>query len=95
MVIQEITRLIVPSAEKLAIYGVKHLNHLYESVNEGCNGIEKFEGTRPQSDYSVGFGRSAFSQEQLNKVKPFVGAPGSKLLTHFMATTEMYFPFFT
>ncbi len=95
MVVQDITRLIVPSAENLAIYGAKHLNHLYESVNEGWNSIEEFEGTRPQPDYSVGFGRSAFSQEQLNKLKPFVGAPGSKLLTHFMATMKMYFPFLT
>jgi len=95
MVVQDITRLIVPSAENLAIYGAKHLNHLYEGVNEGWNSIEEFEGTRPQPDYSVGFGRSAFSQEQLNKLKPFVGEPGSKLLTHFMTTTRMYFPFFT
>lgn len=95
MVVQDITRLIVPSAENLAIYGAKNLNHLYESVNEGWNSVEEFEGTRPQPDYSVGFGRSAFSQEQLDKLKPFVGEPGSKLLTHFMATTRMYFPFLT
>lgn len=95
IVIQDITRLIVPSAQNLAIYGAKHLNHLYETVNEGWNSAVEFEGTRPQPDYSVGFGRSAFSQEQLNKLKPFVGEPGSKLLTHFMATTRMYFPFLT
>ncbi len=35
MVIQDITRIIVPSAENLVIYGIKYLNHLYESVNEG------------------------------------------------------------
>ena len=37
MIIQEITRLIVPSAQNLAIYGAKHLNRLYECVNEGWN----------------------------------------------------------
>lgn len=95
MVIQDITRLIVPSAENLAIYGAKHLNHLFESVNEGWNSMAEFEGTLPQPDYSVGFGRSAFTQEQLNKLKPFVGEPGSKLTTYFMATTRMYFPFLT
>ncbi|KAL8909885.1 MAG: hypothetical protein Q9171_004798 [Xanthocarpia ochracea] len=51
--------------------------------------------TRPQPDFSVGFGRSAFTQEQLNKLKPFVGEPGSKVITYFMATTRMYFPFLT
>lgn len=95
MVIQNITRLIVPSAQNLAIYGAKHLNHLYETVNEGWNSAIAFEGTRPQPDYSVGFARSAFTQEQLSKLKPFVGEPGSKVLTYFMATTRMYFPFLT
>lgn len=95
MVVQDIARLIVPSAQNLAIYGAKHLNHLYESVNEGWNSVEEFEGARPQPDYSVGFGRSAFTQEQLDKLKPFVGEPGSKLITYFMATTRMYFPFLT
>ena len=95
IVVQDVTRLIVPSAENLAIYGAKHLNHLYETVNEGWTSMAEFEGTLPQPDYSVGFGRSAFTWEQLDKLKPFVGEPGSKLTTYFMATTRMYFPFFT
>jgi len=36
-VIQDIARLIVPSAETLATYGATHLQHLIESVNEGWN----------------------------------------------------------
>ena len=95
IIVQDITRLIVPSAENLAIYGAKHLNRLYETVNESWNNMAEYKGTLPQPDYSVGFGRSAFTQEQLNKLKPFVGEPGSKLTTYFMATTRMYFPFFT
>ena len=95
IVVQDITRLIVPSAENLAIYGAKHLNHLYESVNEAWNNMNSYEGTLPQPDYSVGFGRSAFTEEQLDKLKPFVGEPGFKVITYFMATTRMYFPFFT
>lgn len=95
IIVQDITRLIVPSAVNLAIYGAKHLNHLYETVNESWTSMAEFEGTLPQPDYSVGFGRSAFTWEQLDKLKPFVGEPGSKLTTYFMATTRMYFPFFT
>lgn len=97
MLIRDIGLLIVPSAQTLATYGATHLNHLYETTNEGWNSIFSFPShkTRPQPDFSVGFGRSAFTQEQLNKLKPFVGEPGSKIITYFMATTRMYFPFFT
>lgn len=95
MVVQDITRLIVPSAENLAIYGAKHLNHLFESVNEGWSSMAEFVGSLPQPDYSVGFGRSAFTQGQLDKLTPFVGEPGSRVITHFMATSRMYFPFLT
>ena len=94
MVIRDISSLIVPSAQTLATYGATHLNHLYECVNEGWNSTIPFHGTRPQPDYSVGFGRSAFTEEQLKKLEPFVGEIGSKAFTYFMATTRMYFPFF-
>lgn len=95
IIVQDITRLLVPSAENLTIYGAKHLNHLRETVNEGWTSMSQYEGTPPQPDYSVGFGRSAFTWQQLDKLKPFVGEPGSKLTTYFMATMWMYFPFFT
>jgi len=95
MVIRDIGSLIVPSAQILATYGATHLNHLYECVNEGWNSVIPFHRTSPQPDYSVGFGRSAFTEEQLEKLEPFVGEIGSKALTYFMATTRMYFPFLT
>lgn len=96
IIVQDITRLIVPSAMNLAIYGAKNLSHLYETVNESWTSMIEFEGPLPQPDYSVGFGRSAFTSEQLAKLKPFVGEPGSsELSTYFMATTRMYFPFLT
>ena len=37
-VIQDIARLIVPSAETIAIYGATHLEYLIEGVNEGWTG---------------------------------------------------------
>lgn len=95
MVIRDIGLLIVPSAQALAIYGATHLKPLYECVNEGWNTAISYHGTRPQPDYSVGFGRSAFTEKQLKKLEPFVGEIGSKLTTYFMATTRMYFPFLT
>jgi len=95
MVVRDISPLICPSAQVLRIYGAKHLKPLIESVNEGWNCAEPFYGPRPQPDYSVGFGRSAFTDDQLEKLKPFVGEVPDTFTSHFMATWQMYFPFLT
>jgi hypothetical protein len=94
-IVQDITRLIVPSAETLATYGATHLDPLIESVNEGWNRAIPFYGPRPQPDYSVGFGRSAFTDDQLEKLKPFVGEVTDTFTSDLMATWQMYFPFLT
>ncbi|KAL2759486.1 hypothetical protein ACRALDRAFT_1074238 [Sodiomyces alcalophilus JCM 7366] len=93
-VIQDISRLIVPSAETLALRK-KDLGCLAESVNEGWNNSIPLTGTRPQPDYSVGFRREAFTDDQLAKLSPFIGdfITGDQSL--FMATYYMYFPFLT
>jgi hypothetical protein len=95
MVVRDISPLICPSAQVLRIYGATHLKALNESVNEGWNCAEPFYGPRPQPDYSVGFGRSAFLDDQLEKLKPFVGEVPDTFTSHFMATWQMYFPFLT
>ena len=95
IVVRDITPLICPSAQVLRIYGAEHLNILHETVDEGWINTIKYEGTLPKPDYAVGFGRSAFTQEQVNKLKPLIGAPGFKVPNFLMATTRMYFPFFT
>ncbi|KAK3347240.1 hypothetical protein B0T25DRAFT_625268 [Lasiosphaeria hispida] len=94
-IIQDISRLIVPSVESLATFGAKHLDILTESVDEGWNNSIPFTSTRPQPDYSVGFRRDAFTEEQLLKLSPFIGdfIAGDQSL--FMATYYMYFPFLT
>ncbi|KAI4185038.1 MAG: hypothetical protein LQ346_005998 [Caloplaca aetnensis] len=95
MVVRDILPLICPPAQTLRIFGAKHLSILYETVNEGWNKGVTFCGTRPQPDYSVGFRRTAFTDEQQDKLEAFVGPIGSSLQTFFMATTRMYFPFLT
>jgi hypothetical protein len=90
-VIQDIARLIVPSAETQATYGTRHLDHLIENVNEAWTECIPVEGSRPQPDYSVGFGRSAFTDEQLNRLNPFIGSVYDT--SFFVATYRMYFPF--
>lgn len=51
------------------------------------------EGPRPQPDYSVGFRRSAFTNEQHKKLGPLIGSVYDTSL--FLATYRMYFPFLT
>ncbi|KAI0424537.1 hypothetical protein F5Y09DRAFT_137981 [Xylaria sp. FL1042] len=92
-VIQDITRLIVPSAESLATYSAKHIEILTESVNKGWNNSIPLTRTRPQSNYAVGFKREAFTEEQLEKLAPFIGDFLGGDVSFFIATYYMYFPF--
>lgn len=93
MIIQDIARLIVPSVKTLAIHGAKHLDHLIENVDEGWTEGIPVEGPRPQPDYSVGFRRSAFTDEQLNRLDPLIGSVYDT--SFFVATYRMYLPFLT
>ncbi|KAH8653941.1 hypothetical protein BGZ60DRAFT_158356 [Tricladium varicosporioides] len=92
-VIQDIARLIVPSAQSLAIHGDNCLKILIESVNEGWDNSIALTKPRPQPDYAVGFKRTAFTEDQLKKIQPFIG--GFSELSLFMGTYYMYFPFLT
>ncbi|KAK3074411.1 hypothetical protein LTS18_014259, partial [Coniosporium uncinatum] len=94
-VIQDISRLIVPSAESFATCGIAVLRDLVESVNEGWNNSIPLTGTRPQPDFSVGFRRESFTEAKLNKLAPFIGNFISGDQSYFMATYYMYFPFLT
>ncbi|KAH8719381.1 hypothetical protein GQ44DRAFT_751630 [Phaeosphaeriaceae sp. PMI808] len=92
--IRDIAQLIVPPAEILAIRGAKHLKTLRETTNAGWNNAIPFYGLRPQPDYSLGFKREAFTQEQLQKLQPFIGNELEDC-SYFAATYDMYFPFLT
>lgn len=92
-IIQDITRLLVPSVETLATLGDERLAILVESVNEGWNNCIPVTSPRPQPDYAAGFGRSAFSDDQLSKLGHSLGDPA--YLSRFMATYYMHFPFLT
>ena len=73
--------------------GATKLKCLIENVNEGWAGSISVEGPRPQPDYSVGFRRSAFSEDQLHRLDPLIGSVFDTSL--FVATFRMYFPFLT
>ncbi|KAL8645586.1 MAG: hypothetical protein Q9210_006623, partial [Variospora velana] len=89
-VVRDIGQLISPSAECSATRGVRGLHLLKESTNAGWNQCIPFEGPRPQPDFSMGFERNAFSDDQLEKLGFDLYAK-----THFTATFKIYFPFFT
>lgn len=93
MVIREIGLLIVPSAAHFARRGAKHLEILAETVNESWSESISLFRPRPQPDYSVGFDSSAFSEERIKRLKPFVGTLWDE--SYFAATWYMYFPFLT
>lgn len=93
LVVQDISRLIVPSAQNMAIYGSTNLDCLVESVNEGWNNSIPVTKPRPQPDYAVGFKREAFTSTQLKKLQPFIGDLTET--SYFLGTFYMYFPFLT
>ena len=92
-IIRSISPYIVPSAEDLAIMGATKLECLIENVNEAWTGSVAVEGPRPQPDYSVGFRRSTFTEDQLQRLDPLVGSVFDT--SFFVATYRMYFPFLT
>lgn len=55
--------------------------------------FDPLTGTRPQPDYSVGFKRDAFTDDQLAKLSPFIGDFIAGDQSFFMATYYMCFPF--
>ena len=91
-VIQDIGRLLVPSAQALGLRNTK-LKYLIESVNEGWNNSNPLTAVRPQPDYSVGYKREAFTEDQLKKLTLFIGDFIAGDRSFFMATYYMYFPF--
>jgi len=96
-VINDIARLIVPSAETLTTCGETHLKDLVVQINERWNECIPVTAKLPHPDYSVGFSRSAFTDDQLNKLYAFTGNIFSlpRLSSFVLATWRSYFPFFT
>ncbi|KAH8723888.1 hypothetical protein GQ44DRAFT_292715 [Phaeosphaeriaceae sp. PMI808] len=93
-VILRIAELIFPSAEILAARGAKHLEILRETTNASWINAIPFYGPRPQPDFGLGFKREAFTQEQLQKLQPFIGNELEDC-SYIAATYNMYLPFFT
>lgn len=94
-IVEDISPLIAPSAETLATYGADKLSHLIFNTNERWGESIPITDTRPQPDRCVGFSESAFTDNQLRKLKPYIGSlVPVNYLSFFLATWRMYFPFF-
>jgi hypothetical protein len=91
--LQDLSHLLVPSAEALATLGAHHLDGIVESVNEGWNNCFPITKPRPQPDSGFGYGTSSFSDNQLDKLRPTLG--DASFSSYFKATYYMYFPFLT
>lgn len=94
-VVRDILPLIVPSAESLATYGARELDILIECTNEGWNSCIPLTPLRPQPDFSLGFRKEAFTEQQYEKLSPHIGNISAGGQSFFMATYQIYFPFLT
>ena len=72
-----------------------HMGTPSSDLNPQSSKIIPLYGSRPQPDCSVGFGQSAFTDKQLEKLTPFVGEIEDNCTSYLMATWRMYFLFLT
>lgn len=82
---------LVPSPAALAAFGAEDLDILTEIVNEGWNCSVPITSSRPQPDFSVGFRRFMFTDEQFKKLQPLLGEIPD--LSYLKVTFYMCFPF--
>ncbi|KAH7308328.1 hypothetical protein BKA65DRAFT_576549 [Rhexocercosporidium sp. MPI-PUGE-AT-0058] len=78
-------------AKSLAIRGAKRLKTLIESVNKGWDNSIALTKPRPQPDYTVGFKQTAFTEDQLKKIQPYISDFSEMSL--FISIYYIYFPF--
>ena len=94
-VVEDASPLIAPSPETLNTFGAVELEHLVFNANERWGESIPITKTCPQPDRCVGFGRSAFTIGQLQKLTPYTGSLiPVEYHSPFLATWRMYFPFF-
>lgn len=92
-IVQDISRLIVPSVEALAVHGAEHLDILVETVNESWVKSIPVTKSCPHPSYAVGFRPESFTDDQCNKLRPFIGEENGG--SYIMATGKMFLPFLT
>ncbi|KAI9779374.1 MAG: hypothetical protein M1816_003601 [Peltula sp. TS41687] len=87
-VLRDITPSLVPSAELLFIRGASHLEHLTDELNAEWVKCIPLAGPRPKPDFAVGLMSSAFTDNEVEKLKTYTAPEKPTLFTG-----NSYFPF--
>ncbi|KAI9780731.1 MAG: hypothetical protein M1816_002684 [Peltula sp. TS41687] len=87
-VLRDITPSLVPSAELLFIRGASHLEHLTDELNAEWIKCIPLAGPRPKPDLAVGLMSSAFTDNEVEKLKTYTAPEKATLFTG-----NSYFPF--
>ncbi|KAL7916047.1 hypothetical protein GGI35DRAFT_431486 [Trichoderma velutinum] len=95
MVFRDITPLIAPSAELLALRGKTHTGLMYESTNEIWSHSQPILRVQPQPTYAVGFRGPAFTTQQYQKVHKLFEGRCTDDSSPISSTPFMLFPFFS
>nr|OQO22672.1 hypothetical protein B0A51_16500 [Rachicladosporium sp. CCFEE 5018] len=85
---RDVTPWVVPSAENLFFSGVAGLDGIGEEINAEWVRCEPMGLSRPKPDFTVGLRRSAFRNEELEKLENY-GTPQNP----FYFTPDLSFPF--
>lgn len=87
-VVRDIVPWLTPSAELLFMRGVLELEDLTEEIQTDWTRCVPLAGPSPRPDFTVGFQSSAFTDDELQKLKCY-SAPEKPALV----TEHLYFPF--
>lgn len=87
---RDITPWITPSAELLYLRGCDNLEHLTEELDAEWTKCSSLAGPQPKPDFCVGLMSSAFTEEEILKLKSYTAPNRATLVTE-----HLYFPFLT
>lgn len=87
-VVRDITPSVVPSAELLYTRGDQDLQYLTEEISADWTKCTYLAGPRPKPDYAVGLISSAFTDDEVQKLKLYTSPAKATLFTG-----DFYFPF--
>lgn len=85
---RDITPLLVPSAELLFICGCEDLEDIAEEISADWNKSKTLGDPKPRPDFAVGISPTAFTEEEISKLKNHTSFERATLFT-----ANIYFPF--
>lgn len=94
-VVRDVSPYIVPSAELLFLRGALEHEYLTEEIQAEWTKCVTLAGPQPKPDYVVGFPTSAFTKNEIAKLKWYNGTPEKPTAKPTIFTTDLYFPFLT